>query len=283
MDRTDLHSPSNFRPEDYTYIGAVYVGPMAFIGWTTEAILQFRDPNKILPLANFSGGNWEEKRKCDHCGAVFHYGCGFKHKDGQVIIVGHECADKRFGCESRRDFDYKKMMAKVEAVRETIKRNLGIRALLDANAGLEEALKCDNHIVRDIDGRLQQWGTISDKQIALVFKIAREDAQRKADKAAQLANAKPVPSGRQVITGTLISTKDVDSQFGTVTKMLIQCDGYRLWGTMPASLPGDVERGATIRFTATAEPHPTDAGFGFFSRPTKATVVVAQPAASDSV
>lgn len=85
------------------------------------------------------------------------------------------------------------------------------------------------------------------------------------------------PAGRQTLEGTIVSTKLVDGFYGSVTKVLVDCGGFRLFGTLPAT--GCGTRGAKVQWACTVEPK--EAGFGFFSRPTKwtETEAVAEAAA----
>jgi len=80
-----------------------------------------------------------------------------------------------------------------------------------------------------------------------------------------------VPEGRQRVTGKILSTKLVESDWGTQTKALVDCGGYRLYGSVPASAKW--KTGDSVAFTATVQPR--ELGFGFFSRPAKPEVVVA--------
>jgi hypothetical protein len=75
------------------------------------------------------------------------------------------------------------------------------------------------------------------------------------------------PTGRVVVEGKVLSIKQVESQWGTVTKILIDCGAYRLFGTAPGHVVYDT-RDAVVRFKATVEPK--EVGFGFYSRPGKA-------------
>jgi hypothetical protein len=79
----------------------------------------------------------------------------------------------------------------------------------------------------------------------------------------------PVVEGRYEIQGEVLSVKFQESQFGGSLKMLVEVDGYKVWGTVPTDLYG-VDRGDRVAFTATVERSQDDAGFGFFKRPTKA-------------
>jgi len=79
----------------------------------------------------------------------------------------------------------------------------------------------------------------------------------------------PVVEGRYEIQGEVLTVKFQESQFGGSLKMLVEVDGYKVWGTVPTDLYG-VDRGDRVAFTATVERSQDDAGFGFFKRPTKA-------------
>lgn len=72
------------------------------------------------------------------------------------------------------------------------------------------------------------------------------------------------PDGRLTVDGLVLSIKEVETQFGWATKLLIDCGGFRLYGTQPSGL--DAVVGGTVRFVATVQPK--EVGFGFYSRPT---------------
>lgn len=65
--------------------------------------------------------------------------------------------------------------ARIEAERRRIVRD----AFLARNPGLEEALKIDHHITRDLDVKLTQWGSLTEKQIALAIKLHGEATRPK--------------------------------------------------------------------------------------------------------
>jgi len=44
--------------------------------------------------------------------------------------------------------------------------------LMEDKPELAKALQVDHHIIRDIKSRFETWGTITERQIELVFKIA---------------------------------------------------------------------------------------------------------------
>lgn len=116
-------------------------------------------------------------------------------------------------------------------------------------------------------------------------------AEREARSAALMEAGVTVPTGRTTVTGVVVSIKAEETYYtysGEVTlKMLVESDeGYRVWGTVPRSLEGGgdyrdgqyvavrgVEEGDTVTFTATLQPSDNDPLFGFFKRPTKASIL----------
>lgn len=93
--------------------------------------------------------------------------------------------------------------------------------------------------------------------------------------------AKPaIVEGRIVITGKVVSTKVVEGDYGTSYKMLVEdAEGRRVYGSIPSSFWSDIDgsvldeiKGRTVTFTGTVEASKDDKSFGFFKRPTKATI-----------
>lgn len=88
---------------------------------------------------------------------------------------------------------------------------------------------------------------------------------------ARTAAARPVPTGRLVIEGVVLAKKLQESAYGSTYKLLIEGEGWKVWGTEPRSI--DAAKGDRVRLTATVEASADDASFGFYSRPTKAEVL----------
>lgn len=120
----------------------------------------------------------------------------------------------------------------------------------------------------------------SEKQTAVLTRIV-EDREKKA-----AAPAVTVPEGRVEITGTIISRRDYETQWGMTTKILVEDDrGFRVYGSMPKGL--NIPEGMTtycaedildvvgrrVTLTARLAQSQKDAGFGIFSRPTKARLI----------
>ena len=135
-----------------------------------------------------------------------------------------------------------------------------------------------------------EYGKLTEKQCAIVRERIKGDTKRQAEweakRAEEAALAEPVPSGRHVITGVVISTREEERRFGynmgdRCTKLLVKDDrGFKVWGAAASSIcplkdAGDdgVCKGDTVTFTATLTPSDDDPKFGFFKRPSKASIL----------
>ena len=94
-------------------------------------------------------------------------------------------------------------------------------------------------------------------------------------------NKGTVPDGeRMLVVGRVISIKSPISKFsgGEYKRMLLEvideddCPS-KVSGTVPAKLPGKVERGTIVSMNATISRSKDDPAFGFFSRPTSAVII----------
>lgn len=86
----------------------------------------------------------------------------------------------------------------------------------------------------------------------------------------------PVTDDRIEITGTVISAKWKQTDFGSSLKLTINTtEGYRVWGSAPAALlrDGDTQPGDVVTFFATVVVSDDDKTFGFYARPSKAAYV----------
>jgi len=171
----------------------------------------------------------------------------------------------------------------------------------DPDTGEERMVDSDDlyfeeKTIRDIVGKLIQYGSVSEKQLAFVGKLLDAIPARAGKEAARQAEidaAKPLPvtDKRMTIRGRVLSVKLVDTAFGDVTKILVQsADGWKVWGTMPTIIAdivqhpatpghpngwsetvyGGIEKGDEIQFDAKVTVSKDDPKFGFYKRPTKA-------------
>ena len=95
----------------------------------------------------------------------------------------------------------------------------------------------------------------------------------------------PVSDKRVKVTGTILSMRTTQSDWGTTLKMLllVRTDegAYKLWGTVPRELEpsgpppagNGAEIGDTVSFMARVNRSDRDESFGFWSRPTKAEIL----------
>lgn len=211
--------------------------------------------------------------KCTACGAWFRYGEVWRHDPtGVHIHLGHDCADK-FGMladrsafeieRGRREHAHALACARAEKAERR-------EAFLASKPGLAAAFECDHRIVRDIRERFEQYGSVSEKQIALVIKLAGE-----ARNPAPAEQHVVAPTGRVTFRGKVVSYKIQDSQYGTqykiVVKVATDAGVWLCWCTAPASmLPsshgGSPLQGCDVEITATLE-RGRDAHFVFGKRP----------------
>jgi hypothetical protein len=124
---------------------------------------------------------------------------------------------------------------------------------------------------------------LSEKQTALVSSIRTKITERATKAAIEAETAVAVEPGRRQITGEVLSVKtyggDYNRHYGRTVetvKVLLKCDGFKAFGTAPASIVGDVARGDRVTLTATIKPK--EVGFVTFSRPTNATLDKPVPA-----
>lgn len=146
------------------------------------------------------------------------------------------------------------------------------------------------NILRDMNGKLERYGSLSDKQVDFALKLHAEAKQRvsetdeRAAVAAKLAaSGVRAPEGRVSVVGTILRKKTVYSDFGDTVKCLIELPtGAKVWGSQPNSRnAGHVEIGGRVSFTASFEVSKDDPTFAFYKRPTAWTnVTIDQRAAA---
>lgn len=271
MARNDIHCPSNFQPQDYTledYFGEIDMPNMDrqdHEGHTVSEVYG-DDAMRFYDNSNPQNNPHPDLYQCDLCGQRFVHGAVLTHKDGDVISVGGICMSGIAGVASLSQGD-KLYRAKRELRRR--ERVANLRAMLADHPGINRALKVDHYISKDLRARAIEWGTLSDKQIDLAFKIEKDEANKAPETP---TGPVPVTEERIRITGTVLGLKEVEGYMGGYDlKMVFAMDRgdgtiCKLWGKALAS------KGDTVSFMARVEPSNDDPTFGFFKRPTKIEV-----------
>lgn len=289
--RTDIHRPSAIVPLDYEYVGVFYQGV------SEDMADAYRDDHRELDhllgedwdrVIGVPDGNYKTKSTCDHCGSAFAHGVVYRHRPtGELLVVGHICGQQTL-LPATDQAGQRRKLAEREAQRlASLRANEEYRQskpeLLAAFALAHEdrfqVRTADWHVstLLDIERRFRSsYPELSEKQEALVLRLAEElpgklDEQARRD--AENAAAENVPTGRVEIVGEILSRKETTNDFGFVTKVTVKDDrGFRVYGTLPSAIE-EAKRGDRVSFTAAVEPSKDDPKFGFYKRPTKASVL----------
>ena len=229
---------------------------------------------------------------CYRCG-----GSGIFHTYGQCFRCFGQCIDPTY-----RDWGYPvswtdeqcaEYIAKREArnakarATRVAKAQAAADAVWDTNISLYPVIATASDLldgnaikggswafVHDVVSKAHRW-EISERQAGAVAKIVDAIAEREAADA--LIVKAEIVEGRQVITGEVVTVKGQETRFGWVTKILVKVTTdqgeYKVWGTCPSAIEDDVTKGCTVAFTAEVTRSDDDPTFGFYSRPTKASVL----------
>ena len=278
--RTDTHRPSAIVPADYEYVACEVVSGPEYdnLGVASEMRAVLRAHKAQTGGAHCS--HKDDSGFCDVCGSVnLIYGIIFYHvPSNEYVRVGEDCARKLELGGTRQFNAFKKSVRDaIEAQAgkrkaQAILANAGLSALWDiAMAQDRKGFKYEELTITDIVGKLIRYGSVSEKALAFAARLHGKIADRagiEAKRAAEQEAAANCPTGRVIVTGTVLSTKWQESDFGGSMKMLVRDDsGFKVWCTIPSS--ENVEKGDKITFTVSVEPSRDDPKFGFGKRPAK--------------
>jgi hypothetical protein len=310
--RTDVHAPASpdFDPELYDCYGVFDFTPEW--DYTLHVETRRETVNAMLAKGYRFGGS--TTGGCGHCGTNIRYGALMARDDVmEMIWVGETCLDNRFDGMTKAEFQ--KLRKNAALGRERLARQAAFEALCDANPDLAYATYAgnihdaivDEHGARfgnvsgtswalstliDIADKARKYGDPSPRQLAFVSKLIGEVSEKADAYAAQTAEkateapAASVPTGKRVqVTGTVIKVDWKENAYGSRQVMTVKhADGWLVWGSVPKSLNTDangyitansgVKAGDAVTFTATVEASDRPE-FGWYSRPTKATKMVA--------
>lgn len=300
--RTDIHRPSapDFDPQSYDWTGDVV--DFCPEDGTSSRESGWFDANRTIQALEAEGYHFAEVHnfeigytvQCQHCGAHLRYAALLKHQVSQEMLwVGETCLDNRFSGMTKAQFDHLRKTAML--AREAAEKLAAFNQFLVDHPELVPATYTYNlvfdveqgefahekfgtgwatSVIADILSKLRQYGSISEKQIALIVRLEAEIEEKISNYIPPVPNG-PAPRGKQTIEGEFVSSKAVEGYMGnTAYKMIVKLDnGSRVYGTIPMSL-SDVNKGDRVQFTATFEaPRDGAEDFAFFKRPTKAEII----------
>jgi len=255
--RTDAHRPGAIVPTDYIYMMSYSLAgtedgwPCPAIG--VEAALTLCREAQGEGSAVFAVFGW--LGKCGVCGACYRHGDLWRHEPtGALVHLGHDCADKYQMVADRMDYEREldgvRRAGEADRKRSAaaIARELKAEraaAWCAAQPGLAEALELDHDISRDLKAKMVQYGSLSERQIALAHKLVTDAAarvKREAERATEVMVA--APQGKRIsFQGVVVGAKAVESQWGVAVKITVKVDGeggsWLAWGTMPQGVQDD--------------------------------------------
>ncbi len=311
MKRTDIHRPSVIDPTAYEFVAFEQVkieglGDCYYIMAQRERIKNHMKQTGGNYSGHAHGGN------CMICGnANAIYTALFYHTESNKYVrAGQDCADK-LHLSSGDWNEFRRSISNAIHARAGKKKAQQLLAL----AGIEAAWKvyeaqpepcnCDwpnrdmgyhapicasvfakeEVTIRDIVATVVKYGNLSDNKANYIGILLSNITNRPAilaARAAEKAAAAPCPTGRVVVTGTVLKAEERDTDFGRVVKLLVKDDsGFMVWGTRPAHT--GVDRGDRLTFSAAVEPSQNDPKFGFYKRPTQAEVLKKEETANETV
>jgi hypothetical protein len=270
-----VHNPTNFDPAAYEVLDYLDNKRPEYCGGSSEgyaADVEFweRDMREAL------GDDWRRKsHRCVHCGnGNIRWITVTRHiPTGDSVVFGADCT-ARLGFADRLSWKLAQLKSKAEAGHARLKVWKAREATLAAYPALALALTtaadpvhARNTFAQDVIGKLNHFGSLSQRQVeALVASLARDverAAQRAQEATLPVGNA---PSGRQTATGTVLSLKLHESSYGEQLKMLVQLENRaKVWLSVPSA--ASLERGDVVTVTATFTVSPTDSTFAFGKRP----------------
>jgi hypothetical protein len=270
-----VHNPTHFEPRDYEVEDYLDNRRPQYCGGPAEAHAQEVKWWQEEMVRTFGADYHRKIHRCIHCGnGTVRWITAVRHiPTNEVVVFGSDCT-KRLGFADKHAFKLAQLQARADArkVRFTIwnQRQAFLAehpAIAQALLDIEQPMHAKNTFVKDVLAKLDQYGSLSDRQVEAVVKSLARDVEYAARKTVEATEAKgDAPSGRAEVTGTVLSTKWVETDFGSTQKMLVKIEnGARVWVSVPGK--ETIERGDTITVRATWTPSKDDKSFGFGSRP----------------
>ena len=211
--------------------------------------------------------------RCACCNKSIKYSAGVYIKPLDFIVhIGRQCANQvaALGVLSNLKLEYLK--------ERHVSQKLAAK-FTNGIEGLAEVVEwCStpkaHYIAKDIASKIRQWGSISEKQVELLFKLhANAMSQQSAE--AEFTPTASAPEGRVTITGKILGFKEVENDYGITIKMIVRIDdtNAKAYLTLPSSIADKADRGSHVQLTASFQRSKDDQFFAFGSRPSKASIL----------
>jgi len=280
--RNDIHKPSVIIPENYEFVAFEYLGSNV-----DNVDIQI-EREQIYEHMKRTGGTYSHHAhggNCHICGAWCIYSALFYHKITNMYIrTGLICAEKLDSLDTEK---FRKSVLNAINAKAGINKAKAILELHELSpawdlfsAPYSADYRYEENTIRDIVYNIVKYGNLSERQIVFLRTLFDKIEKREADdliKDAEYAAAEEVSitDDRVHVEGEILTVRNDETNFGLVTKMLIKtAAGYKLWGTYPSALfDCNANRGDRVQFEARIKRSEKDAKFGFFSRPTKSSVL----------
>jgi len=279
MSAPTVHNPTNFDPaayevEDYldNQPPAPYFADAASVRAHAEAVAAWK-----ANMERALGADWRRKAfHCCHCGngRVRYITACLHRPTGERVVFGADCT-ARLGFNDRFAFKLALLKSKAEAGHARLKVWQARTAYLEANPAIAQAVEqaqapvhARNTFVQDVLAKLNQYGSLSERQAAAVLASLARDVAAEARKAVEATVVRgAAPTGRTTVSGVILSIKTVSGDYGDTDKMLVEVTGTRakVWVTVPGA--ADVHRGDAVTVTATWTVSKDDVSFAFGKRP----------------
>lgn len=233
------------------------------------------------PFTCFAVERGAEMSSCDYCSTAIRYQCWIRSADGRTFKVGNDCVAKTLdgGLNDETEKRLKGLREESKQAKRRESTKSAKLSFLESNPGLAELLEIDHPVIAGMKANLARFGSLSIKQIAYARTLA--ERQQQESRPEEKPVIPPIIQAERVaIAGRIVSAKSKDTQFGVSFKMLVLLpNGQKLWGSIPDAIFRETQRsiqglkGVEIEFIANVSPSNDDQAFGFFARPTKATVL----------
>lgn len=245
MIRTDPHRPGALNPDDYELL-LCYAFFTQKDGWpippqNIDRLVELRRTERFVEIH-------EGTNRCDVCGAYFIEGELWRHvPTGDVICLGHQCADKYEFCRelgdwARERFAHVKGWAlRAERHARKVANAKTFGAQLRDHARFREAIRRNREhpILADMTRRALKHGSLTDAQVNYAVKLLHDLENPRQEEVFEGTAA----SGRNTVEARILAVKDYDSHYqrnGVTYKMLVAVEGadgtWKAWGTCPAIL-----------------------------------------------